>query len=275
MPYNMQSYQDEVALRLSRYQVSLELDAGTLEMMVNRARRDVQLATLQMFPERYAAIRTLNTVSGNAATEVVEYRNTVPRFGTNITNTVWKMSLPDDYIQMAVVYVNAASGEDPVAYWEAREANKTELYGAMRNQNQMPTSRDPMYCIEKDPDSARYDIYVSRGTSAVSPSNVLIWYQKSLKYLQLVGIGGAPDQEFNMSYEYEEMVVLHTMLQALKKSNFLAAKQVIQADMESLLTEVETNYNATVDRKGLLLPSRSGLYPSTAIPDRPNNGLAQ
>lgn len=272
MPYTMQSYQDEVALRLSRYQVSLELDAGTLEMMVNRARRDVQLATLQMFPERYAAIINLNLVSGNTATQVPEYTNTVPRFGASVVNTVWRIQLPDDYVQIHSVLVDTPNGETP-AYWEAREVNKTELYGAMRNQNQMPTSTDPIYCIEKDPDNARHHIYVSKGASAVSPSQVRIWYQKALKYLQLVGAGGQPDQEVNMSYEYEEMVVLQTMLQALKKTNFLVAKQVIQSDMESLLTEVESNYNATVDKRGLLLPSRAGLYPGTAIPDRPNNGL--
>ena len=138
----------------------------------------------------------------------------------------------------------------------------------------MPTTNDPIYCIEKDPANSRYDIYVSNGTGTVDPANVRIWYQKALKYLQLVGVGNLPDQEVNMSYEYEEMVVLQTMLQALKKTNFLAAKQVIQSDMESLLMEVETNYNATVDKRGLLLPSRAGLYPGTAIPDRPLNGLA-
>lgn len=273
MPYTMQSYQDEVALRLSRYQVSLELDAGTLEMMINRARRDVQLATLQMFPERYAAIIDLDLVSGNAAVEVQEYRNTVPRFGTSVTNSVWRMQLPDDYIQIHSVLVQTVSGEN-AGFWEAREVNKAELYGAMRNQNQMPTSFDPIYCIEKDPANARYDIYVSKGANAVSPSQVTIWYQKALKYLQLVGAGGTPDAEVNMSYEYEEMVVLNTMLQALKKTNFLVAKQVIQGDVENLLTEIETNYNATVDKRGLLLPSRMGLYPGSAVPDRPNNGLA-
>jgi hypothetical protein len=269
----MQSYQDEVALRLSRYEVSLELDAGTLEMMVNRARRDVQLATLQMFPERYAAILNLDLVSGNASNEVLEYRNTVPRFGTSVTNTVWKMQLPDDFIQVHAVHVNTVSGEAP-AYWEAREVNKTELFGAMRNQNQMPTTFDPIYCIEKDPANSRYEIYVSQGTSQVTPSQVRIWYQKALKYLQLVNASGQPDQETNMSYEYEEMVVLNTMLQALKKTNFLVAKQAIQGDAENLLTEIEANYNSTVDKRGLLLPSRSGLYPGSAVPDRLNNGLA-
>lgn len=269
MPYNMQSYQDEVALRLSRYQVSLELDAGTLEMMVNRARRDVQLATLQMFPERYAAILNLDLVSGNTAVAMPEYTNTVPRFGASVVNTVWRIQLPDDFVQIHAVLVNSPSGEGD-AYWEAREVNKTELFGAMRNQNQMPTTNDPIYCIEKDPANSRHHIYVSKGSSSVTPAQVKIWYQKALKYLQLVGIGGLPDQEINMSYEYEEMVVLNTMLQALKKTSFLSAKQAIQSDMEALLSGVSANYNATVDKRGLLLPSKSGLYPGTAVPDRPN-----
>jgi hypothetical protein len=64
------------------------------------------------------------------------------------------------------------------------------------------------------------------------------------------------------------------MLQALKKTNFLVAKQAIQGDAENLLTEIEANYNSTVDKRGLLLPSRSGLYPGSAVPDRLNNGLA-
>jgi len=268
MPYTMQTYQQEVALRLSRYSVSLELDPGSLEMLVNRARREVQMATLSLFPERYAAIRTLDTVSGVSTTEVPDYRVTVTRFATNVTNKVYQIGLPADFIDIEAVTVSGTSGT-----WEAREVVKSELYGAMRNQNSMPTEREPIYFIERSPDDATYSIYVTKGEAAVAPADVRIYYQKALKYLELADSNGNPDVEANMSYEFEEFVVYQAMLQALKKTSFNNAKAAIQQDVEHMITTMESNYNSTVDRHGLLLPSRQGLYPNQAVPQVPNNSI--
>lgn len=268
MPYDMQTYQQEIALRLSRYQISLELDPGTLEMMINRARRDVQMATLNVFPERYSAVLKLDAVSGNTSTEIVEYRTTVTRFSSTVVNKVYEIKLPDDFIQMEAVLV-LSSGTN----WEAREITKPELYGALGNQNTMPTQREPTYTVEKSPDNSYYTILVSAGTSALVPADITIYYLKALKYLERVNGSNVPDVEKSMSYEFEEFVIYQTMLQALKKTAFNSAKQAIASDLEQGFTVLEMNYNATVDRSGLLLPGREGLYPNQPVAQVPNNSI--
>ncbi len=269
MPQVMKTYQQEIALRLSRYSVTLELDPGTLEMIINRARRRVQMATLNIHPERYSAIRTLDTVSGNSASEVVEYRTTVRRFTTSLTNKVYRIGLPEDFIEIDACVVESASGE-----WEAREAVKGELYMAMANSNTMPTNSQPLYAIEKSPDAAAYHIYVSCGEDAIDPADVTIFYTKSLKYLELVISGtGQPDPEANVSYEFEEFVVYEAMLDCLRKTDFNNAKTAIAADEEHMVMMLEMNFNSRVDRQGLLLPSREGLYPNQPVNQLPNNSI--
>ncbi len=268
MPYDMQSYQQEVALRLSRYTVSLELDPGTLEMMVNRARREVQMATLNIFPERYSAILSLSAVSGNTSVEQADLQTTVLRVGTPVVNKVFQMKLPNDFIQMEAVHITSPNG-----VWEARESTKQELYSISSNQNSMPTEREPVYVIEKSPDNSYYNILIGAGSRSVAVADVTIYYIKALKYLERTDSTGAPDVEKSMSYEFEEFVIYHTMLQALKKTSFNNAKKEIASDLEQGFAMLESNYNSTVDRSGLMLPSREGLYPHQQVQQVPSNTI--
>lgn len=267
MPYNAQQYVDEVKLRLSRYAVNMELDEGSLEMIVNRARRAVQRATMPLFPERYSAILNLTGVPGNTSVAVPEYTVTVVRGATSVTNTMWLLNLPADFVQAEVVLISTAEG----ARFESRQVTKKELATTMRNVHTQPTPRSPIYCIEKNPNNSQYQIYASKGAAQVTVSDVQIWYLKALKHLQLDDGTGNPDNEVVMSYEFEEFVVYQAMLDALKKTSFNNAKQIIGSEIEMQISSLQQQYNTSVDRSGLLLPSREGIYPNQGIPEMPSN----
>jgi len=275
MPYTMQQYKDEIANRLSRYQVSLELDSGTLEMIINTARRDVQMATLQLYPERYAAIMTLDKLTGNTATEVTKYRKTITlRNATTFTSKVYVMDLPDEYMSHEVVMVNGTVGAAS-GFWEAREVNKRELMSALDNINTRPKENDALYYIEKDPGAARHKIYISKGTNAITPADVQIWYTKALKYLELFDSSGNPDVESSIGYVFDEFVVYQSMLISLSEISFSGgAKEVIQNDFEKLAAIHETNYSAMINRQNLLLPTREGQYPHIPVVQVPNAAAA-
>lgn len=273
MPYTMKQYMDEVANRLSRYTVQLELDPGTIEMLVNAARRNVQMATLQMFPERYSAQISLDLVSGNTSTLMSDYTTTIAlRSPVSYTSNVYKMELPDDFISMEVVLVYGSFGEEgPSGLWEARAASKRELWSALQNMNTRPTLTNPIYCVEKLPSSARHIIYVSNGDTALDVPDVTIWYLKALKYLQEYNDLGLDDTEQNISYEFDEMVVYQAMLMALSETAFSQAKDIIGADLERLVIAMERNYSSNINRQSLYLPSREGQYPRQPIAQQPNN----
>ncbi len=273
----MKQYIDEVSNRLSRYTVQLELDPGTIEMLVNGARRNVQMATLQMFPERYSAIINLDDVSGNSSTIQPAYSTTIAlRTPVTYTSEVYKMQLPDDFISMEVVLVSGSVGEEgPSGLWEARAVTKQELWSTLQNMNTRPKVNDPIYCIEKAPGSARHSIYVSNGDGVLAPADVRIWYLKALKYLEEYNATGGDDTEQNISYEFDEMVVYQAMLMALSETTLNGAKDVIGADLERLVMAMEKNYSANINRQTLYLPSREGQYPGQPINYKPNNAQAQ
>lgn len=278
MPYTAQSYVDEVLLRLNRYQVSIELDPGTAEVLVNDARRVVQGVTIQMFPERYSAKMTLDLLAGNTATRINDYDTSAifrsPNGAINtVVNTVWRMNLPLDFIDIECVQVESAAGQ----VWEARRVTKQELYAILRNTSKLPTPRQPVYLVEKPPTSNVYQIYVSKGDEPVDVAEVTVWYLKALKYLQLFEpTTGQPDVEVVMSYEFEELVVLQAMLDALKKTNFQApeTKGLLEAEYMREVSDMQQRYNSAIDRAGLGLAAREGLYPNNPLLEVPQNGLA-
>jgi len=276
MPYTMQSYIDEVTMRLNRYQVSLELDEGALEVIINDARRFVHSITVQLFPERYGEILTLDQIVGNTATRVTDFDTNILRRNPNgtittVTNTVWIMALPANFVDPEAVIINGTFG-----WREARRTVKKELYSALRNTNSCPYPHLPVYCIEKATNSSGYVIYVSKGSEAVTVGQVEVWYSRALKYLQMVDPNtGLPDVELVMSYEFEELVVLDAMLKSLQKTNFQSAElsNLVAGEMEQVIGAVEEKYNTAIDRGSLLLPSKEGLYPGQPVMRSPNNGL--
>lgn len=255
MPYNMYQYIDEVKARMSRYDVQAELDTGKLEMIINRVRRDVQLATLPIYRERYgriAIISTVPTVVSNYSFGNVDFYSAV---------------LPTDFIEEDVALVTHESYQ-----WEARKLIKQELYGVARNSWVNPTTNSPVYIVERDPSSATSTIYVSKGSAVVGASEIELWYVAALPYLQAHPVSGTPDVERKMSYQWEELVVLCSMARAYEMQQFLQLRDLIVADIQTVISLMEESYKTNVDRSKLLLPTRESIVPNVPISDVPMGG---
>lgn len=255
MPYNMYQYIDEVKARMSRYDVQVELDDLKLEMLINRARRDVQLATLPLFRERYGRIATISAVPSilaNFAFDTVDF---------------YTAALPADFIEEDVVTVNHSSNP-----WEARKLIKQEMYGISRSSWVSPTPNSPVYIIERNPASVTTNIYVSKGSTVVAANDIVLWYVAALPYLQAYPVSGIPDNERKMSYQWEELVVLCSMAKAYEMQQFLQLRDLIVADVQTIVSLMEESYKTTIDRSKLLLPTRESLIPNVPISDVPIGG---
>ena len=184
--------------------------------------------------------------------------------------------MPADYIQESAVNIKETGG----GWWAARKVTKQELYQGPRNSWVIPTKREPMYYIEKNPANANYVIGVSNGDNIIKPEEVEVWYNRALKYLQsynaaLPAGNDMSDPEVVMSYEFEELVIYQAMLDCLKKMNFAdeTVQQMIGTEMEQVVGSYAENFNTNVDRSYLLLPSNEGLYPNQPIMQTPQNGF--
>lgn len=255
MPYNMYQYIDEVKARMSRYDVQAELDTGKLEMVINRARRDVQLATLPIFRERYGRIATISAVPS----VVANYAFTDVDF--------YSAALPADFIEEDVVLVTHDSNE-----WEARKLIKQEMYGIARNSWVSPTTNSPVYIVERDPASTTTNIFVSKGSAVVDANQIKLWYIAALPYLQAHPVSGTPDNERKMSYQWEELVVLCSMAKAYEMQQFMQLRDLIVGDIQTIISLMEESYKTNIDRSKLLLPTRESLMPNVPISDVPVGG---
>lgn len=256
---NIKEYYDALMIRLRRYYVSQELDPGTAEMLLNRARRDVQLAILPIYRERFGAILTLDGVPGNSAVEDTTRRRTLG----GVTRTVYSMNLPADFIQDDCVLVTTQVGEI-----EARKLSQRELMNVLYHTYAKPSAYSPVYSVEKDTESDAYVINVSIGAGAVVPADVKLFYIRALKYLQLRNNAGAEDLELVLPYDCREMVIYQAMLVAMQKYSMPEAKEVVGFELEGIVDTVQKDFNNTIDRSKLLLPTRQSTFPNQPLPSR-------
>ncbi|MBL8000198.1 MAG: hypothetical protein JNL32_16365, partial [Candidatus Kapabacteria bacterium] len=174
--YSILDYYDEMMMRLRRYYVSQELDAGTAEMIINRARRDVQMAILPIYRERFTCWLNMNQVVGNTVVEETTRRRTMTRFGgTQTTNRSYVMQLPADFIEADVVIVEGSLGS-----YEASELSKREFYSIMGQSWAYPSPHTPKFCVEKDTEQPNYVIRVSKGPEAVTLPQVRVYYVRAV-----------------------------------------------------------------------------------------------
>jgi len=261
MPSTMATYIGEVTSRLNRYQVGIELDPGFLQMLVNRSRQDVQAAVLNVVPERFSRVSTPTGWS-----EETDMQKTVG----GVVRRVYSVALPNDY--MDDVVVRRIDGEE---IYEARELSKRELYQVMGTTWNAPSARSPVYAIEKSPTSPTYTLYVSFGETAVTDSSVEVWYLALLPYMQVdsLNAGGdpsvspVPDTEVPIGWDYEELVVLLAMVKVAQTSGFTQAAELVRAEIDQAVRMMELNYERSIDREKLELPSRESAVPNTPVPE--------
>lgn len=262
MSYTMVQYVTEVQNRLRRYPQASMIDATSLERFINDARHIVQMATLQMVPERYARL----WVPSVAPTESSEHsvRASVYAGGgvTTVLNRAFLYDLPADFIGIVDVSYVDAQGD----FWPARRSSTRELYTTMTRSWTMPTERDPIYVLDRQTSASTYRLIVSAGDSALVADDIEVWYLAKLPSMQIVtsNVGGT-DAEVRIGYDLQDIVISIAMLRTLQAAGDPTVGQIIEQDVMAAVKAFESNYKGAVDRKLLLTQAREGLIPNTPI----------
>lgn len=265
MPYNMQTYAAEVMHRLHRYDVAKSVDLGMLEAAVNAARHEVQMATLQAVPERYARIHKpvgLPAISWVDSARMLEYDQTTLGAKT-IINQVYVLNLPEDFITDVTVQV----ADDSNVYWPARPVSKRDLYTVLTKSFSKPTERNPIYCIEKLVGNQQARLLVSIGPNSLVDGATEIWYLAKLPWLQIENDTGQPDAEVRIGYDLEELVVLVACLKILETIGVADAMPLIRQDIEMTIVAMQRQYEGEIDRSRLLVEARESVIPNVPIID--------
>lgn len=276
---NARQYIDEVKLRLSRHNVTLELDDPTICTFVNRARREVQYSTLGLLPECYGKIVQLSALVQDSS---LSQTNTTH----NRPTTVYRVSLPLDFIEPTVVMLRytltgviASLGRtfNGETYdYEARRVDKRELFGVQMQSWNQPSIIAPVYVVEKklvdlaagalaNPILYLGGLDIDNATTLVDVADrvvVEVWYTAALPDLELVpslAPGAPPDQELALPMEFEELVVYNAMIDCLQKIGAQSAIPSVKAELELLQSLVEDTYSTVKLQAGPLLPSKEAI----------------
>lgn len=264
MPYNMATYASEVMHRLQRYEVAKSVDFGMLEGLINQARFDVQMATLQAVPERYARVHqpaAVPTVSWVDSARMFEY-DTNTQSQRTLINRVHVIELPEDFITDVTVSVLYEDN-----WWPARAVAKRDLYTVLTKSFAKPTQRNPIYCIEKLVGTTKARLLVSIGTATLGPGQVDIWYLAKLPWLQVENIAQQPDVEVRIAYDLEELVVLVACLKVMQTLGLPLSNALIRQDIEMMIASLQRQYEGEIDRSRLLVEARESIIPNVPIVD--------
>lgn len=264
MPYNMATYAAEVMHRLHRYDVAKSVDVGMLENLVNQARFDVQMATLQAVPERYARLHVpsaVPTVSWVDSARMFEH-DTSTGGARTIVNQVYVLLLPEDFI--TDVTVSTLYEEN---WWPARPVAKRDLYAVLTRSFTKPTQRNPIYCIEKLLGQTQTRLLVSIGSELLPANHVEIWYLAKLPWLQIENAAGTPDPEVRIGYDLEELVVQVACLKILETLGLPSGMALIKNDIEMMVGALQRQYEGEIDRSRLLVEARESVIPNVPIVD--------
>ena len=257
MAYDMRSYASEVMQRLDKYEVARKLDYGTLESLINLARLDVQNATLQALPERYAR---RHRVAGTPAlsladsARILEY-DVVTQGARSIVNRVFTLNLPEDFIDEVAVGI-----EYNGAIWPARNVSKRDLHTVLTKSFARPSRYDPIYCIEKQVGTAQTKILVSIGPDTPDVASIEIWYLAKLPWLQISTTTGA-DVEVRIGADLQELVVLLACQKVITALSLPGTGAIVRNDIDLMLKIIEQQYKGKVDRSRLLVEARESTVP--------------
>jgi hypothetical protein len=261
----MQTYAAEVMQRLHRYDVSKSVDVGMLEALINAARFDVQMATLQAVPERYARLHrpdAVPAVSWVDSARMFEHDLTNIGSARTIVNAVYVLPLPQDFITDVTMHVLEYEN-----WWPARAVSKRDLYTVLTKSFSRPTQRNPVYCVEKLVGQVQARLLVSIGETVLEKDKVEIWYLAKLPWLQLENAAGAPDAEVRIGWDLEELVVLISCLKVLESIGAGGALPLIRQDVEMMIEAMQRQYEGKVDRSRLLVQARESVVPNVPIVD--------
>jgi hypothetical protein len=250
-------YIDEIKLRLSRYQIAYTDDMLLLTYL-NRARRQVQLITYKLMPERYGDIAVIEINTSN-----YQLHSEIRSNFASIPIRVYQLPLPNNLIDITTcIFYSQDRRDDSIFRAEARETTKEELFNSTRSSFSTPTIHNPIYTWERNHDPnltfgdevnpcfyklliTGFDYYINSTQTSWLVNhigNVELYYIYGLDELDL------EDTDYNIPTIYEEVVIYYAMLYCLQVGD---VKDSIKLEIQNMLGLIKENYETNI-----LLPSQ-------------------
>lgn len=246
-------YIDEIKLRLNRLGVSSTLNDPLILNYVNKARRDVQVATMGVVPEKYGRRDVVNI-----STAVID-DDAMQHLYYNIPIEVRRFPLPVDYLDIVSFWLSWDGN-----FREARKVNKQELHNVKTHCFNAPTIDRPIYILESKQsdyfgslDNICYIAGVELNGQSIFETSVVtaeIWAIVTLqdfdRYNEVEPVFG-PD--------LEEFTVKQAMIYCMNDIKHIALKQSLQVQANDYKEMVLQNYTVYRDKPILKLPSQEGI----------------
>ena len=264
---------DEVYLRAQRHNLSLELDPQTVATFANRARREVQLSMLALYPERSGRIAVLDIAPPTTQEVTVLKRSNLAR---NIDVTVWRHPLPEDCIDVSVAVMHFQI--DGVTYnREMRRLDRRELHTIQGHAWNAATVTAPVFGIDREVDESTHHVYfagVDTTTTLVTSGSLVtdhadtnlqieVWYTSAIDFLELAPGDvptTTPDLDWRTPWIAVELVIINTLVDCYQKLDAPDALESVRAEQQFLASLIEDVHETQVFKKSAGLPSREPLW---------------
>jgi len=254
-------YIDEVKLRLQRNKISVSLSDTLVLTLVNRARRQVQKATIGLYPERYGRI----WIRPIFAADLFPLYNQSNPYSTTPLQ-VLRVQLPVDILQVEVCILSYWDDEQPTYRNECRYQTKWEMFNAHMNAFAVPTKDTPLYNYERDLSVTPplYFLYVSGIEDGVAQTiidtyanrQLEIWYTAALPDLENLPLIEA---DTVIPAHLQELVILYASLFAMQMAEPTASLTAVIAEIQRIEAMAKDLFTVEMDVSPSLLPSKEGL----------------
>jgi hypothetical protein len=162
----------------------------------------------------------------------------------------------------------------PTFNYEARRLDRRELFTLQRHIWNGATIHSPVYGVDKQITEDRPYLYFA-GTDYVkdgeernlvddvtnSGFKIEVWYIAALNELEQVPEDNptlTPDREIRIPYEFEELIIINSLIDCFQKIDAPQAMESIATEKEQLTALVSEYYEMSRGRRGML-PTNEGL----------------
>jgi hypothetical protein len=263
-------YVDEVMLRLSRYDVILELNEPLILTYINKGRQQAQRFTLESMPERYSRITRFPI----ATTPYPNY-SVKNYYGNQIH--FYSIPMPNDMIKVFRVVLRYTPGST----WtpqriDARYYTFKEIFNTNVLSINPPTVISPIYTVMANNDN-NYQVLIS-GTQRTNGNwmgqntledilhersgfyniDVEIWYTVAIFELEYRTQANTIDNELTLPVPLDELVINYAMLHCLRHVKHAEGIGLLMKEIKLLESLITQNYELGIQKKDIELATYEG-----------------
>lgn len=253
-------YIDEIKLRLNRLGVTMHINDALIMNYVNKARRDVQIATMGVLPERYGS---RNLIQINNAT--IDDDTTNHKYYTTLPIEVRRFILPSNYLDIVSFWLRWEF-EGTLNIREARRITKQELHNVKSHCFNMPTIERPVYVIE----NKQQDYNLNSGSgmcfiAGIETANGNLFnlgvqvFAEIWSILAITDFDRWDESEDILSIDLQEYAIRQAMIYCVNTIQHISLKQSLQIQLDAYKDIVIQNYMMLKDQPILELPSQEGI----------------